>query len=180
MKSLAMMLLVVACFAGLTYWWRGGVLEAIVCAIIISAVWILLKRRAWLFDTTDVARSDWWTGRTGTADVLAAIAYLFGSILPLLWFAYVVERSKCAWLTEPGLRRVAVFAYGALVALAPHIWLWLEASAFFEWSAAKYIGEEAVRREQRERFKLNVDGAKALWAAIIALYAAVLLKFSCS
>ena len=32
-------------------------------------------------------------------------------------------------------------------------------------------------KEQRERFKLNDDGAKAIWAAGIALYAAVLLKF---
>ena len=35
-------------------------------------------------------------------------------------------------------------------------------------------------KEQRERFKLNGDGAKAIWAAVIALYAALFLKFGCS
>jgi hypothetical protein len=34
--------------------------------------------------------------------------------------------------------------------------------------------------EQREPFKLNGDGAKAIRAAVVALYAAVLLKFGCS
>ena len=35
-------------------------------------------------------------------------------------------------------------------------------------------------KEQRERFKLSTDGAKAIWAAVIALYAVTLLKFGCS
>jgi len=35
-------------------------------------------------------------------------------------------------------------------------------------------------KEQREHFKLNADCAQAIWAAVIALYAAVLLKSGCS
>jgi hypothetical protein len=62
------------------------------------------------------------------------------------------------------------------VSVALHVWLWRESSAFFEWSAKKYKSETSLR-EQRERFKLQADGAKALWASVIALYAAALLKF---
>jgi len=66
------------------------------------------------------------------------------------------------------------------VSVGPHVWLWLESSAFFAWSARKYERDPDRLKEQRERFKLNADGAKAIWAAVIALYAGVLLKFGCS
>ena len=38
--------------------------------------------------------------------------------------------------------------------------------------------QETKLKEERERFKLHADGAKAVWAATIALYVAVLLKVS--
>jgi hypothetical protein len=131
-------------------------------------------QRRWLFDTNDITREDWWTGRTGWADGLAVVLYLAASLLPLLWFAGCGVPSD--WFIKPGPMRVVVLVYGGLVSVAPHIWLWRESSAFFEWSAKRYKNEKDLK-EQRERFKLQADGAKALWASVIALYAAALLKF---
>jgi hypothetical protein len=36
---------------------------------------------------------------------------------------------------------------------------------------------EQEEKRFRETFKLNADGEKAFWAEIVAVYAAVLLKF---
>jgi hypothetical protein len=54
--------------------------------------------------------------------------------------------------------------------------LWLEASAFLDWSAKKYKCE-TERKEERERFKIHADSAKAVWAGVVTLYAGALLKF---
>lgn len=87
-------------------------------------------QRRWLFDTNDLAREDWWTGRTGWADNLAGILYLMASLVPLLCFAGCSVPPK--WFSEPGPMRVTVLFYGGLVSVAPHVWLWRESSAFFE------------------------------------------------
>jgi len=160
------------------YQWTGDLLLTVVGAIYVVGGWILAKSRSWLFDVDDTNRRDWWIGRTGKADYLASLVYLLGVILPLVWF--VADQKVCPALTKGGSRRVAVLAYGAIVSVGPHVWLWLESSAFFAWSARKYERDPDRLKEQRERFKLNADGAKAIWAAVIALYAGVLLKFGCS
>ncbi len=131
--------------------------------------------RSWFFDTSNVAREDWWTGRTGYTDGLASTLYLLASFLPLILFAFCGLPSR-KWLETPGATRLAVLAYGALVSVLPHVWLWVEASAFFDWSAARYR-DPVDRTRERERFKLHADAAKTLWTSVIALYAAALLKF---
>ncbi len=157
-------------------------LFTVVCAIYVVSGWVLARSRTWLFDMGNRHRPHWWSGRTGRVDNLAAGIYLVCSLGPLLWFAGNVKSGSgvCPWLTNPTWTRVGVVAYGALVSVAPHVWLWLEASAFFAWSAERYADHPDELKEQRERFKLNADGAKAIWVAIIALYAAVLLKLGCS
>ncbi|HSS79317.1 MAG TPA: hypothetical protein VLV54_21530 [Thermoanaerobaculia bacterium] len=128
-----------------------------------------------LFDLNTVdSRKDWWDGSTGRKDLWASVIYLVLSLGPLLWFAYF---DICRdWFSKPGLPRLLILAYGTFLSLAPHIWLWLEASAFLDWSTMKYT-DELERNEERERFKINADSARAVWAGVVALYAGVLLKF---
>lgn len=128
-----------------------------------------------LFDITTLnGRDDWWDGRTGCQDRVAAALYLFASIGPLAWFALFGIDGE--WFNQQGGCRLLVLTYGALVSLAPHLWLWAESSAFFDWSARKYKND-SDRKEARDHFKVHADGVKAVWAGVIALYAGVLLKF---
>ena len=132
-----------------------------------------------LFDVvTFDGRSDWWDGRTGIQDRVAAVFYLLASIGPLAWFT-VAERCGDTWLQHSGALRLLALAYGSAVALAPHLWLWAESSAFFDWSHQKYP-DESERKEARDRFKIHADGVKAVWTGTIALYAGFLLKFAVS
>jgi hypothetical protein len=129
-----------------------------------------------LFDVTTIdGRSDWWDGRTRYQDWVAAALYLLASIGPLAWFALLGISNE--WFTNKGPCRLLILAYGVVVSLAPHLWLWAESSAFFDWSCQKYH-EDSERKEARDRFKIHADGVKAVWCGVIALYVGVLAKFT--
>lgn len=129
-----------------------------------------------LFDTTKIdGREDWWDGWTGIKDQIAAALYVFASLGPLIFFALCGVNVD--WFKSQGVPRLLVLVYGASLSLAPHLWLWAESSAFFNWSKERYKNDEAAKKEARDLFKVHADGVKAVWAGIIALYVGVLLKF---
>ena len=142
--------------------------------------------KQFLFDVSDTTRDSWWNGRTQYVDVGATLVYLVFCLAPL--FAFAVCDFGRTWLAAPGWTRGVVVLYGAVISLAPSLWLWIESAAFFDWSAAKYAyppgavdavikTKDARLKEARERFKVHTDGTKAIWAGVIALYAGALLKF---
>jgi hypothetical protein len=133
-------------------WWRG---------------------EGWLFDTVTVeGRDTWWDGVTGTRDQIAATVYVCAAVLPLLVGAQIDVKSL---LASKGSGRMFLVVYGLAIAIAPHLWLWMEASAFFDWSATKYK-DPAALKEARDKFKMHADGVKAVWTGLIAVYAGVLLR----
>ena len=131
--------------------------------------------REWFFDTKDVTREDWWNGRTGRTARWAWALYLLATLLPLILFA-VCGLPFEKWHDASIATRLFLLIYGGLVSTMPHVYMWVEAAAFFDWSAVRYPDSLEHTREC-QRFKMHSDGAKALWASIMVLYAAVLLKF---
>lgn len=150
--------------------------------------------RECIFKSRDVDRKSWWDNGVGRNDNIAAAIYLALSLVPL--FNYAFTGAGREWLDCPGWPRVGALLYGFIfVTAAPLLWLWIEASTFFDWSAKKYgivqdalpsdpseraaeiKGAETRLKEERDRFKLHSDSARSLWAAVIALYAGALLKF---
>ncbi|HZF11285.1 MAG TPA: hypothetical protein VFE33_21035 [Thermoanaerobaculia bacterium] len=133
----------------------------------------ILKNIVFKCDNWD--RKDWWDEGVGRNDNIAAIVYLALSLGPLI--VYAKSGIGRDWLACPGWPRAGVLLYGFLVVtVGPLWWLWVEASAFFDWSAKKYTNATELK-EERDRFKLHSDSARSLWASVIALYAGALLKF---
>ena len=66
--------------------------------------------------------------------------------------------------------------YGVAIALAYPVWSWWETIAFERWIR----GQEDATIAERERkyFKEMRDHAKTFWAALVAIFAAALLKLS--
>lgn len=123
----------------------------------------------------------WWDKPSGLGmsinalNAVAAACYLVLALAPL---AYVV-------VCNPGLTnaakddkclRLGIFAYVAAVALLPTMWQWVHASAFFEWANARFAPGSADKKPiEAERFRLNTEYARTLWAGVLALYGASFL-----
>jgi hypothetical protein len=127
-----------------------------------------------LFDVSDSKRNEFWSGRALRANQWASAIYLLIAFGPLIAFAWWHCPAKLDFATLPRIDRLLLLLLGVIVSAGPPAWFWLEARAFDDWANAK---SDATAKQLRETFKLNADGERAFWAAIVAVYAAVLLKF---
>ena len=131
----------------------------------------------WLFKTQDSKREKFWEGRALHSNVSAALVYLVVLLAPLVAFAWS-GKPDVSCLSERA--RILFLSSGLFVSIAPPAWFWLEARAFDDWVRKRVdihsLGDNQEKR-LRETFKLNADGERAFWAAIVAVYAAVFLKF---
>lgn len=126
-----------------------------------------------LFDVRDIERDAFWEGRAVTTGLWLGALYVLISIGALLWFA---STSYTSISELPVSYRRLVILIGTFVSTGPPAYFWLEAKAFDWWLNQKITDVEKQKR-LRETYKLNVENGKAFWAGILAVYAAVLLKW---
>ena len=131
----------------------------------------------WLFDTTDTQRAKFWDGRTGTWSKVASVAYLAVAVVAMVVFLRCAPTETAIALHHFNFwSRIALLVLGAFISVGPPIWFWIEGRAFDNWVNDKY----PIRSEQaalRDTYRINTDQATKFWAAVVALYAAVLLKW---
>jgi len=132
----------------------------------------------WLFGIKDTTKSGFWNGRTLCSNLAAAAIYLSLAYIALS-AAVSSPTGKLEISSLPACRRLLVIAVGFFVAVGPPAWFWVEARAFDDWVRNKVQAglDEAGEKSLRETFNLNTDGEKAVWASIVAVCAALLLKW---
>jgi hypothetical protein len=134
---------------------------------------MVLLRDPFEKDGTD--RDNFWEGRALKSNNLAARAYLIFALGALALFALFAGETRLACLRP--WQRLLVIGVGVVVSAGPPAWFWAEARAFDHWVNRKCKDEDVLAKRLRETFKVNADNEKAFWAAIVAVYAAVLLKW---
>ena len=131
----------------------------------------------WFFDIDNTQRAQFWDGRTGTWSKIASFVYLGVALTVLIRFLYKTPSSSTIALHTFGFWvRMKLLAVGTFVSVGPPVWFWLEGRAFDVWVNKKHpirSGQAALR----DTYRINTDQATKFWAAVIALYAAVLLKW---
>jgi hypothetical protein len=130
-----------------------------------------------LFELDRTDRGDFWEGRTLTANKWAATVYLVIAFGALIIFALTDHHSKLDLFSLMPSERLLLIGLGVVVTAGPPAWFWVEARAFDYWVNKKCKDDDKAEKRFRETFKVNADNEKAFWAAIVAVYAAVLIKW---
>ena len=97
--------------------------------------------------------------------------YLLFALVSLFEVALCPGPKKIEFSTMGTSGRVEFLTLSIFVSAAPAAWFWLEARAFDDWVKSK---AEIEQKQLRETFKLNADGERAFWAAIVAVWAALI------
>jgi hypothetical protein len=127
-----------------------------------------------IFDLDETKRDDFFEGSALKWSKRASVVYVSVAISSLV--AYAIVGSERVQALPPGLR-IACVLVGFFVSAGPPAWLWMEARAFDIWIWKKFPEDPAKQIRYRETYKINCDFGKAFWASIIAVYAAVLLRW---
>ena len=103
--------------------------------------------------------------------------------------AWVISQPEARSLLIDNRHRWILLALAAFATIVPQLWIWLESDAFFTWHSAKFVPpgcvdtgtpacryDSAAAKFSRDKFKMHVDNAKAVWTAVIGLFAAIFLK----
>jgi hypothetical protein len=132
-----------------------------------SVLWDLDDK---LFQPEDTKRDGFWEGRALRVCNWASLIYICWS---LLWL--IVYSLACTRATDMvGLQRLLATFVGVIVAAGPPAFFWTEAKAFDRWVNKKYPSVDD-QKSWRETYRLNEVNGKAFWAAMVAVYGAVLL-----
>jgi len=114
-----------------------------------------------LFDILDTERRDWWSGKARVLNLLATttfcLACFYYAVFFLMYNIFEIDLKNDIAL------RANLLAMGTFLTVLPHIWIWLESIAFFEWSKAKYTRNPDELKEERDKFKQHLDFSKAIW-----------------
>ena len=157
------------------------------------------------FNIDDTGRDRFWHGRALINNQIAAGIYLAVAFGPLVYLFWCSGTTRLDLWKMGSAYRLGLLALGVIVTSGPPAWFWIEARAFDDWVNRKRYRAESIKaasakaaqneapknvetseyaetpeqeeKRLRETFKLNADSEKAFWAAIVAVYAAVLLKF---
>lgn len=124
----------------------------------------------WLFDVGNTGRDSFWEKRAMTTCAVAAVFYVIVSFGALAYYAGMDMNAA----QFHGRWRLLAIGIGVFVSAGPPLFFWSEARAFDRWLNAK-IPDVEKQKSWRETYKLNADNARAFWAAVLAVYAAVLL-----
>lgn len=127
-----------------------------------------------LFSIENTEREDFWEGSALVWSKRVSSFYLLVTLSSLI--AYAVQGKERIAGLEWYWRVIAILL-GFFVSAGPPAWFWLEARAFDLWVRRKHPGDRSKQEPYREVYKINVEFARGFWAAIIAVYAAVLLKW---
>ncbi len=127
------------------------------------------------FDKNGTERDNFWEGRALATNKLAGLIYLLVALGALIIFALFAGETKLVCLKPWG--RLLVIAVGLFVSAGPPAWFWAEARAFDYWVNTKCKEEDGLAKRLRETFKVKAATEGAFWAAIVAGYGAVLLKW---
>lgn len=128
---------------------------------------------AHIFQTAD-KRDDFWKGRAGGWSRGASVVYTLVALVALVVYVYSDQPEIKEW--SPGLKLGAI-GLGVFISAGPPAWFWLEARSFDSWVNEHFAADPAKREALRHTYSINADFAKGFWAAVISVYAAVLLKF---
>lgn len=123
---------------------------------------------------TENKRNDFWDGRAGTWSRRASCAYILVALVALIAYVYSDQPEIKDWSTGVKLGTIGL---GVFISAGPPAWFWLEARSFDSWVNKHFADNPAKREELRHTYSINADFAKGFWAAVISVYAAVLLKF---
>jgi hypothetical protein len=93
---------------------------------------------------------------------------VLGAIAAAAWHGFRLGELPPPW-------RVVVVLGGLVLSLLPTLYWWRTSWAFDAWIDGANLSDEEEAFE-RERFKINRDHALAVWAVILAVYAAFLIK----
>jgi hypothetical protein len=134
--------------------------------------------KKWIFGTDNTTKSSFWEGRALYLNLVAAAIYLIVAGVALA-HAVSSPTGKLEISSLSPCRRLTVIAVGFFISICPPAWFWIEARAFDDWVHNKVTAglKDPEEKNLRETFKLNADGEKAFWASIVAVCAALLLKW---
>ena len=156
-----------------------GIVAFIAIGIILSCLVPRLFHHAF---RPHVLRPEFWDRTALRFSRLMAILYLLITVVPLLMLAGsdVQEFSRL-----PTGIRVGLVLVGLVVTIGPPLYYWLEARAFYQWIDCNYSSSRSnftliTNSPQKaiDRYEMNSNHAKALWAGVLAVYAAALIQFS--
>ena len=131
-----------------------------------------------LFDIDSTTRDDFWEGAPLRWSKLLSTIYLIVTLGSLAVFLLCapIGGTPLSIHDQPPCVRLGLLLLSMFVSIAPPAWFWLEARAFDVWVNRKFQN----RTDQialRDTYRINADFAKNFWAGIIAVYAAVLLRW---
>ena len=120
-------------------------------------------------------RKTWWHGKTAFVSFFVGVIYMTAVLVPLVFFSF-----QGFTIPEPGFKLLLLLIYGTFISLAPHLWFWLEAKAFFDYiniEISNGVDEKKIKYA-KENFEMHQSKAKDFWLAVFALYAGILLQFN--
>lgn len=114
-----------------------------------------------LFDILDTDRRDWWSGKARIVNLLSSTTFYLICFFYIVFF--LMHTTFGVDLKNDNDLRAKLLALGTFLTVFPHVWIWLEAIAFFDWSKTKYITNSDELKEERDKFKQHLDFSKAIW-----------------
>lgn len=126
------------------------------------------------FFKSNLMRSSYVDAAVIWQNFAVAIAFIM-MVVPVLY--KVVLYGSASWAkASMGWRSYFLFV-GILLTAGPVLWNWWESTRFYEWVYWRFPKDKDTRDREITIFNMHSGYAKSLWAGVLALIAAAILKF---
>jgi hypothetical protein len=110
-----------------------------------------------------------------------ALAGLYAILVLIPLGAYVIKPDLVNVRSEYSVIRLGLVFYTLIIVCGPPIYYWGLCSSFNRWLYSDRVIDPNLkpsleRQRQVANFKVHVDRGRAVWSAVLAVYAALLLK----